>query len=65
MTLFEAFSATIWRLHYSPRTEEAYLHWVREFIRFHHRRHPREMGATQITAFLNALAFRRRTPAST
>lgn len=65
MTLFEAVSVTIRRLHYSPRTEEAYLHWVREFIRFHNRRHPREMGAAEITAFLNDLAVRRRSSAST
>jgi integron integrase len=65
MTLLEALSTTIRRLHYSPRTEEAYVHWVREFIAFHHRRHPREMGAAEITAFLNDLAVRRRTSAST
>lgn len=65
MTLFEAVSATLRRLHYSQRTEEAYLCWVREFVRFHHRRHPREMGAAEVTAFLNDLAVRRRTSAST
>jgi integron integrase len=65
MTLFEAVSVTIRRLHYSPRTEEAYLGWVREFVRFHNRRHPREMGAIEITAFLNDLAVRRRVSAST
>ncbi len=65
MTLLEAVSTTIRRLHYSPRTEEAYVHWVREFIRFHQRRHPREMGAPEITAFLNDLATRRRASAST
>ena len=41
---------------YSPRTEEAYLGWVRRFIRFHGRRHPREMGAPEVTAFLSSLA---------
>lgn len=65
MTLFEAVSITLRRLHYSPRTEEAYLRWVREFVRFHNRRHPREMGAAEITAFLNDLAVRRRTSAAT
>lgn len=65
MTLLEAVSATIRRLHYSPRTEEAYLYWVREFVRFHGRRHPREMGAVEITTFLNDLAVRRHTAAST
>ncbi len=65
MTLFEAVSATTRRLHYSPRTEEAYLGWVREFVRFHNRRHPREMGGAEITAFLNDLAVRRHVSAST
>ena len=65
MTLVEAVQTTIRRLHYSPRTEEAYVHWVRAFIRFHGRRHPREMGAPEITAFLNHLAVERRTSAST
>ena len=42
--------------HYSPRTEEAYVGWIRRFIRFHGRRHPRELGATEVTAFLSNLA---------
>ena len=65
MTLIEAVRATIRRLHYSPRTEEAYVHWIREFVGFHGRRHPREMGAAEITAFLNDLAVKRCTSAST
>lgn len=65
MTLFEAVTATLRRLHYSPRTEESYLRWVRDFVRFHRRRHPREMGAAEVTAFLNDLAVRRRVSAST
>ncbi len=65
MTLFEAVSVTLRRLHYSPRTEESYLRWVRAFVRFHDRRHPREMGAAEVTAFLNDLAVRRRVSAST
>jgi integron integrase len=65
MTLFDAIRATIRRLHYSPRTEEAYLHWTRELIRFHGGRHPRVLGAAEATAFLNDLAVRRRVSAST
>ncbi len=65
MTLFEAFRATIRRLHYSSRTEEAYLYWTREFISFNHRRHPRELGGDDVVAFLNDLAIQRRTSAST
>ena len=55
MTLIEAVQSELRRIHYSPRTEEAYVHWIRAFIRFHQRRHPREMGATEVTTFLNAL----------
>lgn len=40
MTLIEAVQSTIRRLHSSPRTEEAYLHWIRAFIRFHGGRTP-------------------------
>ena len=42
--------------HYSIRTEEAYVHWIRRFIRFSGGRHPREMGQTEIEAFLSHLA---------
>ena len=35
--------------HYSPRTEEAYICWVRRFILHHGRRHPRDLGATEVT----------------
>lgn len=65
MTLLEAFRATFRRLQYSRRTEEAYLHWVNEFLRFHPGRHPRDMGAPEITAFLNTLATERNAAAST
>jgi hypothetical protein len=65
MTLFEAVRGTFRRLHYSPRTEEAYVLWIRALIDFHHRRHPRELGAAEITAFLNHLAVERRASAST
>jgi integrase len=52
-------------LHYSLRTEEAYLYWIRGFIRFHDRRHPRELGGAQVEQFLNELANGRRLSAST
>lgn len=44
--------------HYSPRTEEAYVSWIRRFIVFHRMRHPRDMGAREVTAFLSSLAAR-------
>ncbi len=51
--------------HYSIRTEQAYLGWVRRFILFHGKRHPAAMGAHEITAFLNHLASERHVSAST
>ena len=42
--------------HYSLRTEETYLHWIKRFILFHGKRHPREMGAAEVASFLSALA---------
>ena len=47
--------------HYSLRTEEAYVQWVRRFLKFQRDRagawrHPRELGATEVVAFLNHLA---------
>jgi integron integrase len=51
--------------HYSYRTEQAYVGWVRRFILFHGKRHPAEMGATEVGAFLNALATQREVSAST
>ncbi|XXU45088.1 site-specific integrase [Sorangium sp. So ce1014] len=65
MTLIEAVRATLRRLHDSPRTEEAYVHWIRAFIRFHRGKHPRQMGAEEVTAFLNDLAVARRSAVST
>ncbi len=42
--------------HYSPRTEKAYVGWIRRFILFHGKRHPRELGEAEIRAFLTSLA---------
>jgi hypothetical protein len=52
-------------LHYSLRTEEAYLKWVREFILFHGKRRPNEMKASEISRFLSYLARERNISAST
>ena len=51
--------------HYSQRTEEAYVHWVRRYIRFHGRRHPRELDGAHLTAFLSSLAVDRHVAAAT
>ena len=44
------------RKHYSSRTEEIYVHWIRRFIHFHGKRYPRDLGEAEVTAFLNNLA---------
>jgi hypothetical protein len=51
--------------HYSPRTREAYVGWVRRFVLFHHRQHPLSMGAGEISTFLSDLATRGKVSAST
>ena len=51
--------------HYSIRTEEAYLDWVRRFILHHGKRHPKDMGAVEVEAFLSHLAVERQVSAST
>ena len=51
--------------HYSYRTEESYVTWIRSFILFHHKRHPKDMGTAEITAFLSHLAIEEQVAAST
>lgn len=51
--------------HYSRRTEKAYVHLTKRYIFFHGKRHPAEMGAPEVTAFLTSLALRDRVAAST
>jgi integron integrase len=51
--------------HYSRRTEQTYWYWVRFFILFHKKRHPGDMGAAEVTAFLSWLATERNVAAST
>jgi integron integrase len=53
------------RKHYSLRTEESYLNWVRRFILFHNKRHPRDMAAPEVEAFLTHLAVHDKVAAST
>jgi integron integrase len=51
--------------HYSIRTEEAYVAWMRRYILFHNKRHPKDMGPSEIEAFLSHLAIERNVSAST
>jgi len=51
--------------HYSRRTEEAYLGWIRRFILFHGNRHPAQLGEAEVTRFLSHLATAKRVASST
>jgi integron integrase len=53
------------RRHYSYRTEQTYLHWIKRFIYFSGKRHPRDMGEAEVTSFLSHLASERDVAAST
>ena len=62
--LLDQVRAAIRTRHYSYRTEETYISWIRRFIHFHGKRHPTEMGKTEITAFLTSLAVDQHVAAS-
>lgn len=51
--------------HLALRTEQAYLHWLRRYVAFHNRKHPRELGASQVEQFLTHLAVHRKVSAAT
>ena len=51
--------------HYSVRTEKTYVSWIRRYILFHNKRHPKDMGAREIEAFLTHLAVEKNVAAST
>jgi site-specific recombinase XerD len=51
--------------HYSRRTEDAYVSWIRRFILFHDRQHPRDLDARDVSTFLTHLATQRKVAAST
>jgi len=63
--LLDRVAAKMRMLHYSIRTEQAYLDWIRRFILHHNKRHPRDMGALEIEAFLSHLAVDGQVAAST
>ena len=56
---------TLRRRHDSSRTEQSYVDWIKRFIVFSGRRHPRDMGAPEVTAFLSHLARDRNVAAAT
>ena len=63
--LLDQLREAIRRRYYSRRTEEAYVHWVRRFVYFSGRRHPRELGESEVTAFLTHLAVERNVATAT
>ena len=63
--LLNQLTDTIRTRHYSIRTGQAYIKWVKNFILFHNKRHPGEMGEEEISAYLTFLAVKRKVAAST
>lgn len=58
LTLAGAIEREVQLRGWSPRTAESYTHWMRRYVRFHRRRHPRDMGEREVRAFLEYLAMR-------
>ena len=54
--LLEQVKTTTRAAHYSKKTEESYTSWIKRFVLFHNKKHPKEMGAEEIKAFINNLA---------
>lgn len=63
--LFPSILERLTTLRYSKRTEESYIQWIKRFITFHEKRHPRDMGIEEIEAYLNHLAEEKKVSAST
>jgi integrase len=63
--LLEQVQDTIRLKHYSYQTEKTYIYWIKRYILFHNKRHPKEMGSLEIEAFLTHLAVEKNVAAST
>jgi integron integrase len=63
--LLDRVRAAVRLRHYSRQTEKAYVAWVRRYVLFHGKRHPKDMGAAELTQFLSSLALNGRVAAST
>jgi integron integrase len=63
--LLEQVRNAVRRRHYSYRTEQVYVHWIKRYIYFHGKKHPRDLGPDEVTAFLTHLARERNVSAST
>ena len=62
--LLQQVHEAIRRLHYSRRTEEAYIHWIKRFVVWSGRRHPAALGEPEVSAFLSHLASERNVAAA-
>jgi hypothetical protein len=51
--------------HYSLSTEKTYVAWIKRFILYHNKRHPLDMGSTEVEAYLTHLAIKQQVAAST
>jgi len=63
--LLDQYSEALRNRHYSLRTEKTYISWVRQYILYHHKRHPREMGVAEINDFITYLVNQKAVSAST
>ncbi|HKA39728.1 MAG TPA: integron integrase [Burkholderiales bacterium] len=63
--LMERVRGAIRARHFSRRTEASYVYWIKSYIYFHDKKHPQDMGAPEVTAFLTALAVERKVAAAT
>jgi hypothetical protein len=63
--LLDRVRAALRARHYSRRTEDTYIAWIKRYIFFHDKRHPAEMGASEVTKFLTSLAVDGHVAAST
>ena len=65
MKLLDQVRHVIRKKHYSIRTEQAYTNWIKKFILFNDKRHPRDMGEKEISQYISYLAVKRNVAAST
>ncbi len=65
MRLLDQVRHVIRKKHYSIRTEQAYTDWIKKFILFHGKKHPKNMGETEISQYISFLAVKKNVAAST
>jgi hypothetical protein len=65
MKLLDQVRHVIRKKHYSIRTEQAYTNWIKKFILFNGKRHPKDMGEREISQYISYLAVKRNVAAST